>query len=140
VGVLALDDYVDAVLPASAAVLGPLGDLGVPRIHFGVGTGELLPAMGEAGADVVGVDFRLSLTEAARRTGNAYALQGNLDPALLFAPRDVLRRRVQAILAQGDELPGHIFNLGHGVPPDADPAALAYVVELVHAHEPPARA
>jgi uroporphyrinogen decarboxylase len=135
VGALSLRDYVDSVQPASAAVLGPLGRTGVPRIHFGVGTGELLAAMGEAGADVVGVDFRVPLAEASRRVGPGYALQGNLDPAALFAPREVLRERVLAVLASAREVPGHVFNLGHGVPPDADPAALAYVVELVHAWE-----
>jgi uroporphyrinogen decarboxylase len=134
VGALSLADYVDHVQPSSAAVLEPLAELGVPRIHFGVGTGELLAAMGRAGADVVGVDFRLSLAEAARRVGPAYALQGNLDPAALFAPRPVLRDRVLAVLAAARDVPGHIFNLGHGVPPDADPGALAHVVDLVHEH------
>jgi uroporphyrinogen decarboxylase len=134
VGALSLADYVDHVQPSSAAVLEPLAELGVPRIHFGVGTGELLAAMGRAGADVVGVDFRLSLAEAARRVGPGYALQGNLDPAALFAPRPVLRDRVLAVLAAARDVPGHIFNLGHGVPPDADPGALAHVVDLVHEH------
>jgi len=137
VGALSLADYVDHVQPSSAAVLEPLAALGVPRIHFGVGTGELLAAMGRAGAEVVGVDFRLSLADAARRVGPGYALQGNLDPAALFAPRAVLRDRVLAVLAAARDVPGHIFNLGHGVPPDADPGALAHVVDLVHEHGVP---
>jgi uroporphyrinogen decarboxylase len=132
VGALSARDYAEAVRPASAAVLGPLAALGVPRIHFGVGAGELLALLAGAGADVVGVDFRVPLDEAARRIGPGRALQGNLDPAALFTPRAVLRERVQRTLAEGRAARGHVFNLGHGVPPDADPDQLAYVVELVH--------
>jgi uroporphyrinogen decarboxylase len=132
VGALSARDYAEAVRPASAAVLGPLAALGVPRIHFGVGAGELLALLDGAGADVVGVDFRVPLDEAARRVGPGRALQGNLDPAALFAPREVLRDRVQRTLVEGRAAQGHVFNLGHGVPPDADPDQLAYVVELVH--------
>jgi uroporphyrinogen decarboxylase len=132
VGALPAADYRALVQPASRAVLEPLGALGVPRIHFGVGTGELLADMGQAGADVVGVDFRVPLDEAARRVGPGFSLQGNLDPALLFAPLPVLRERVRQVLAAGRATRGHVFNLGHGVPPDADPAVLARVVEWVH--------
>jgi uroporphyrinogen decarboxylase len=132
VGALSARDYAEAVRPASAAVLGPLAALGVPRIHFGVGAGELLALLAGAGADVVGVDFRVPLDEAARRVGPGRALQGNLDPAALFTSRAVLRERVQRTLAEGRAARGHVFNLGHGVPPDADPDQLAYVVELVH--------
>ncbi|HVN14083.1 MAG TPA: uroporphyrinogen decarboxylase [Kineosporiaceae bacterium] len=132
VGALSREDYLRSVRPASAAVLEPLAALGVPRIHFGVGSGELLAAMAGAGADVVGVDFRLPLDEAAGRVGPRYALQGNLDPAALFAPRPVLRERVLATLEAGRAAPGHVFNLGHGVPPDADPDVLAWVVDVVH--------
>ena len=132
VGAVSPADYAERVRPASAAVLEPLAALGVPRIHFGVGAGELLAAMGEAGADVVGVDFRVPLDEAARRVGPGRALQGNLDPAALFAPREVLRARVEQTLAEGRSAHGHVFNLGHGVPPTADPDQLAAVVEVVH--------
>jgi uroporphyrinogen decarboxylase len=132
VGALPAADYRALVQPASRAVLEPLAALGVPRIHFGVGTGELLADMGEAGADVVGVDFRVPLDEAARRVGPALSLQGNLDPALLFAPLPVLRERVREVLAAGRAARGHVFNLGHGVPPNADPDVLARVVEWVH--------
>jgi uroporphyrinogen decarboxylase len=132
VGALSAADYRGSVGPASAAVLEPLAALGVPRIHFGVGAGELLALLGGAGAEVVGVDFRVPLDEAARRVGPGHALQGNLDPAALFAPREVLRARVERTLAEGRSARGHVFNLGHGVPPDADPDQLAYVVELVH--------
>jgi uroporphyrinogen decarboxylase len=132
VGAVPAGDYRTLVQPASRAVLEPLGALGVPRIHFGVGTGELLADMGAAGADVVGVDFRVPLDEAARRVGPGFSLQGNLDPALLFAPLPVLRDRVRRVLSAGRAAPGHVFNLGHGVPPAADPDVLARVVEWVH--------
>jgi uroporphyrinogen decarboxylase len=138
VGALPAADYRRFVQPASAAALAAVRQVapGVPRIHFGVGTGELLADMGAAGAEVVGVDFRVPLDEAARRTGGRYALQGNLDPAILFAPLEVVTERVHATLAAGRAAPGHVFNLGHGVPPTTDPAVLAHVVELVHAWAP----
>ncbi len=132
VGALPRADYEQYVQPHSAAVLGGIADLGVPRIHFGVGTGELLVSMGAAGADVVGVDYRLSLTDARDRLGDRYAVQGNLDPALLFAPWQALEPAVRAIVAEGRAAPGHIFNLGHGVLPATDPDVLTRVVELVH--------
>jgi uroporphyrinogen decarboxylase len=131
-GALSPRDYERYVMPHSAKVLGALADLGVPRIHFGVGTGELLPLMGAAGADVVGVDWRVPLDEASRRIGPDRAVQGNLDPAVMFAPWPVIETRVREILEEGARTPGHIFNLGHGVTPDMDPDRLARVVELVH--------
>jgi uroporphyrinogen decarboxylase len=133
VGVLSPGDYVSAVLPHSKRILGALSGLGVPRIHFGVGTGELLRLMGDAGADVVGVDWRVGLDEAARRVDAGKALQGNLDPALLLAPWPVLAERVRQVLEQGRVAEGHVFNLGHGVLPQTDPAVLARVTDLVHA-------
>jgi uroporphyrinogen decarboxylase len=138
VGALPLPDYLEYVQPASAAVLSSVRELvpDVPRIHFGVGTGELLVAMAEAGADVVGVDFRVPLDTASRRLGGQYAVQGNLDPAILFAPPDVLRRKVIQTLEAGRAAPGHVFNLGHGVPPGTDPDALSRVVDTVHAWQP----
>jgi uroporphyrinogen decarboxylase len=131
-GVLSPDDYASAVLPHSRRIFGALAGLGVPRIHFGVGTGELLRQMGEAGADVVGVDWRVALDEAARRVDAGRALQGNLDPAVLLAPWPVLERRVRQVLDQGRVAEGHVFNLGHGVLPQTDPAVLARVTDLVH--------
>jgi len=131
-GVLSAADYRRYVAPHSAKVLAGLADLGVPRIHFGVGTGELLRDMGEAGADVVGVDWRVPLDLAAQRVGPHRALQGNLDPAVLFAPWPAVEREVRRILAEGRAAPGHVFNLGHGVLPDTDPDVLTRVVELVH--------
>ncbi|MEJ2890656.1 uroporphyrinogen decarboxylase [Actinomycetospora aeridis] len=134
-GALSERDYRALVMPHSARVLAGLADAGVPRIHFGVGTGELLGAMGEAGADVVGVDWRLPLDVAAGRVPPGTALQGNLDPALLFAGRDVVEHEVRRILAEGAAAPGHVFNLGHGVLPETDPDVLARVVDLVHSAE-----
>ena len=131
-GELALSEYRRSVFPHSAAVLSQLGDLGVPRIHFGVGTGELLAAMGEAGADVVGIDWRVPLDEAARRVGPGRALQGNLDPAIVFAPWHVVADSTRDVLAAGRAAEGHIFNLGHGVLPATDPDVLTRVVDLVH--------
>jgi len=132
VGVLSRTDYETFVQPHSRAALSAVADLDVPKIHFGVGTGELLASMGAAGADVVGVDFRTSLTDARERLGDRYAVQGNLDPALLFAPWAALEKVVRAIVAEGAQAPGHIFNLGHGVLPSTDPDVLTRVVALVH--------
>ena len=132
-GALSEADYRRYVLPHSAAVLDSVAGLGVPRIHFGVGTSELLPAMLEAGADVVGVDFRTPLRTAAARLGADVALQGNLDPAVLFAPAAAVRTQVAAVLESARGLSGHVFNLGHGVLPDTDPDVLAAVVDQVHA-------
>ncbi|PJE93943.1 uroporphyrinogen decarboxylase [Streptomyces carminius] len=131
-GALAPEDYRRSVLPASAKVFGAVAGYGVPRIHFGVGTGELLGAMGEAGADVVGADWRVPLDEAARRIGPGRAVQGNLDPAVLFAPREAVEAQALRVLEAARGLPGHVFNLGHGVLPDTDPDALTRLVEFVH--------
>ena len=131
-GVLSRADYTASVQPHSATALAAVADLDVPRIHFGVGTGELLDLMGEAGADVVGVDYRVSLADALDRLRGRYAVQGNLDPALLFAPWEPLARRVREIVDEGRGAPGHLFNLGHGVLPDTDPDVLTRVVDLVH--------
>lgn len=131
VGALQRDDYERLVQPHSATALAAVADLGVPRIHFGVGTGELLSSMGAAGAEVVGVDFRVRLTDAIERLGDRYAVQGNLDPALLFAPWEVIEARVRSIVADGRAARGHIVNLGHGVLPATDPDVLTRVVELV---------
>jgi uroporphyrinogen decarboxylase len=132
VGTLSPDAYRTYVLPASRRIFAGLADLGVPRIHFGVGTGELLGLMAEAGADVIGVDWRVPLAEAARRASAARALQGNLDPAICLAPWEVVAREAQRILRERPRSHGHIFNLGHGVLPQTDPDALARLVDLVH--------
>lgn len=136
-GALSLADYRTFVLPHSKRVFEAVQAAGIPRIHFGVGTGELLGAMGEAGADVVGVDWRVPLAEAARRVGPGKALQGNLDPAILLGGFSAVEGQVRRVLADADDAIaagaiGHIFNLGHGVLPETDPGVLTAVVELVH--------
>jgi uroporphyrinogen decarboxylase len=130
-GALDPGHYRRHVLPASARILSGLADLGVPRIHFGVATGELLGAMGEAGADVVGLDWRVPLDEGWRRIGDR-AVQGNLDPSLLGAPWEVVAAEADEVLAAAAGRPGHVFNLGHGVLPDTDPDVLARLVDHVH--------
>src|SRR6202041_2241006 len=132
-GAVSPEDYRTGVLPHSRRILGALADTGVPRIHFGVATGELLGLMGEAGADVVGVDWRGPLDEAVSRVEPGKALQGNLDPAILLAPWPVVEQRARQVLERGRTAEGHIFNLGHGVLPETDPSALARLADLVHA-------
>jgi uroporphyrinogen decarboxylase len=131
-GALSEADYRRHVLPHSATVLNGLLDAGVPRIHFGVGTSVLLTAMGEAGADVVGVDWRTPLDQAAKVVGPDRAVQGNLDPATLFAPWEVVDAEARRVLREGGAAHGHVFNLGHGVLPETDPDVLTRLVEMVH--------
>jgi len=131
-GALPAADYERYVMPHSRRIFEGLADLGVPRIHFGVNTGELLGLMADAGADVVGVDYRVPLDVAASRVGPGKALQGNLDPAVTFAPWDAVADRTRQVLADAAELPGHVFNLGHGVLPATDPDVLSRIVDLVH--------
>jgi uroporphyrinogen decarboxylase len=128
-GALPPDVYAEHVQPHSAKVLAAVAD--VPRIHFGVGTGELLTLMGDAGADVVGVDWRVPL-DLARERVPGKAVQGNLDPAVCLAPWDVVAERTRDVLRRNAGRPGHIFNLGHGVLPELDPGVLKAVVDLVH--------
>ena len=132
-GALNPADYREFVLPASSRIFAGLADLGVPRIHFGVTTGELLSLMAEAGADVVGVDWRVPLDEARKRVPGGVALQGNLDPSICLAAWPVVEAEARKVLASNGEHPGHVFNLGHGVLPDTDPDTLARLVDLVHA-------
>ncbi len=131
-GALSPDDYRRYVQPATAKVFSALDGRHVPRIHFGVGTAELLPLMAESGADVVGVDWRTPLDRARERLGPDVALQGNLDPTVCLAPWPVVAEHARAVLAAAGDNPGHIFNLGHGVLPETDPDVLARLVDLVH--------
>lgn len=131
-GFLSLPDYAAYVAPHSAAVLAGVADLGVPRVHFGVGTGELLVAMRDVGADVMGIDHRVPLDVANQRLGGSTPLQGNIDPALLFAGDPALHRHALDVLRRGAAAPGHVVNLGHGVPPETDPDVLTRLVDLVH--------
>ena len=132
-GALSRADYQRFVLPSSRRVFAALSDLGVPRIHFGVDTGELLDLMATSDVEVIGVDWRTPLTTAQLRTGSTVALQGNLDPSICLAGFDAVVAEARRILAEGAAAPGHIFNLGHGVLPETDPDVLTRLVELVHA-------
>ena len=140
-GALPAADYAELVLPHVVAALSAVDDLveahGVPRVLFGVGTGELLDEMSQAGSEVMGVDFRVALDDAAGRVRPGAALQGNLDPAVAMASPEVVERRVDAVLAAARRAGrGHIFNLGHGVLPQTDPDVLTRIVERVHAAGP----
>jgi len=134
-GALTPADYRDQVMPHSAAVLARAGALGVPRIHFGVGTSNLLTLMAEAGADVVGVDWRTPLSAGIAAVGDR-GVQGNLDPTLVFAPTDVMTARAAEIIDAGRAAKGHIFNLGHGVIPSTDPDQLKRLTEFVQSYPP----
>ncbi|HEU0088916.1 MAG TPA: uroporphyrinogen decarboxylase [Pseudonocardiaceae bacterium] len=136
-GALSEREYRQFVLPHSTRVLDGLESVGLPRIHFGVGTGELLGAMTQAGADVVGVDWRVPLQVATQRVrvvrpAGPVVLQGNLDPALLLAGWPVVEREVRRVIAEGRAADAHVLNLGHGVLPDTDPDVLTRIVELAH--------
>jgi uroporphyrinogen decarboxylase len=136
-GALSLADYRRYVLPHSTRVFGALADRGVAMTHFGVGTAELLGAMSEAGATVVGVDWRTSLADATARIETGAALQGNLDPAVLLAGWPAVEHAARAVVDDGRRAvdagaAGHIFNLGHGVLPETDPGVLTDLVSLVH--------
>jgi len=136
-GVLSLADYRRYVLPHSSRVFATLADRGVPMTHFGVGTAELLGAMSTAGATVVGVDWRTSLADAASRVEAGKALQGNLDPAVLLAGWPTVEQAARAVVDDGRRAvdagaAGHVFNLGHGVLPETDPAILTDLVALIH--------
>ncbi|WP_248580482.1 uroporphyrinogen decarboxylase [Nocardioides sp. InS609-2] len=132
-GALTPADYAEHVMPHSARVLAAAGELNVPRIHFGVGTTNLLGLMGDAGADVVGVDWRTPLADALPLVGDK-VVQGNLDPTLVFAPTDVMLARAGEIIDAGRAAKGHIFNLGHGVIPSTDPDQLARLTEFVQSY------
>ncbi|MER6940651.1 uroporphyrinogen decarboxylase [Nocardioides sp. NPDC127514] len=129
-------DYERHVLPYSTQVLTRIGELGVPRIHFGVNSAMLLPLMGSAGAEVVGVDWRTPLDWAIGQLGDDFGVQGNLDPALVFAPTEVMLEQAGKILETGRRAKGHVFNLGHGVIPTTDPDQLARLTEFVQSYEP----
>jgi uroporphyrinogen decarboxylase len=138
VGALDEYDYREYAAPHVRRVFDALADLGVPLIHFGTGTGHLLRAQREAGGSVIGVDWRTPLDEARRLVGDDVAIQGNLDPTLLFAPRALLLERVDEVLRRAGGRPGHVFNLGHGILPGTPVEAVRAVVERVHAASSPA--
>jgi len=131
-GLLSPEDYRRFCLPHLQQIMEELKPLGVPRIVFGTGMGAMLEQLGETGAEVVGIDWRTSLTEARRRLGPDFALQGNLDPGHMFMPPEDLRRRVGEVLADAGDGPGHIFNLGHGLLPPTPEENVALVIDEVH--------
>lgn len=136
VGALAPQDYESRVAPHTRAMFDELGSLAVPRIHFGTDTAGLLEQIVATGPDIVSLDWRIALDEGWKRIGFERGVQGNLDPAVLLAPPEVLRTRTIDVLRQAAGRPGHIFNLGHGVPPDATVENLQLLVETVHSWIP----
>ena len=132
VGCLSPRDYREFVLPHVRHILQSVMTAGVPVIHFGTDTGALLELQREAGGTVIGVDWRTPLDQARARLGDGVAVQGNLDPILLFAPRELLQKRVEDVLAAAGPRPGHVFNLGHGILPETSPDAVRFVAEHVH--------
>jgi uroporphyrinogen decarboxylase len=135
VGALAPRDFEQYVLPTITRIFAELSDLDVPKIYFpGVSSGELLPSLTKLKADVIGVDWRVSLSEGRRRTGGGFAIQGNLDPYLLTAPMEILKERAKALIDEGIREPGYIFNLGHGLFPEASLDTLRELTEYVHAY------
>jgi uroporphyrinogen decarboxylase len=129
VGALSPADYEEFVAPYSARILEAVD---VPTLHFGTGTATLLGSMAEAGGDVIGLDWRIPLDRGWAEVGDERGVQGNLDPALLLGPWERVEAGARDVLERAGGRPGHIFNLGHGVLPDTDPAVLGRLVELVH--------
>ena len=131
-GALSPDDYRRFVLPATKAIVDAVRPAGAPVILFGTNTAGMLDAVASAGSDVVGADWRINLDDAWRLIGHDRAIQGNLDPLLLFAPPDELRSQVAAVLERAGGRPGHIFNVGHGILPQTPVESVRAVVEMVH--------
>jgi uroporphyrinogen decarboxylase len=137
-GKLGADDYRQAAAPHSKALLAQLDHLvddsgqRVPRIHFGLGTGEFLPDMVAVGVDAIGVDASLTLAQANEALGGKVPLQGNIDVSMLDAPWELLQAHIDQVLTAGAVAPGHVVNLSHGVPKDTDPGVLTKIVEYVH--------
>lgn len=135
-GALSAEDYRQFVLPYSRTLISGLGDSRAPVIHFGTGTSGLLELMKQAGGDVIGVDWRVTIEEARNRLGEDVAIQGNLDPCALLGPRGFIQDRVDEILAQAGHRPGFIFNLGHGILPETPVENVKFLVDLVHEFTP----
>jgi uroporphyrinogen decarboxylase len=134
-GVLAPGTYRASVLAPTRRVFERLRAEGVPSIHFGTGNPALLPCMAEAGGDAIGVDWRIPLDDAWRAVGHDRAVQGNLDPAALLAPREALLAEAADVLRRAGGRPGHVFNLCHGIPRETDPEQVAALVDFVHGWE-----
>ncbi|MCK6591047.1 MAG: uroporphyrinogen decarboxylase [Polyangiaceae bacterium] len=133
VGSLAPADYIEHIQPHVRHILRDLETTGVPVIHFGTNTATLLEAQRDAGGSVIGVDWRIPLGDAWKRIGYDRAIQGNLDPLLLCAPREVAEKRARQVLTEAGGRPGHIFNLGHGIVPETPVDTVKAIVDLVHA-------
>jgi uroporphyrinogen decarboxylase len=133
VGALSPRDFATYVLPSIERIFEELSDLPQPKIYFpGVASGELLPLLRNIRADVIGLDWRVPIAEGRRRLGGAFAVQGNLDPYVLTAPADVVKKEAAAIIDEGIQAPGYIFNLGHGLFPEASLDKLRELTEFVH--------
>ena len=132
VGCLSAGDYAEYVVPHVQRIFDGLKQEGVPMIHFGTGTTAILRQMREAGGDVIGIDWRVNLDEAWTMVGYDRAVQGNLDPLVLFAPLHEIERRVEDILRRAEGRPGHIFNLGHGILPTTPVEHVAATIDMVH--------
>jgi uroporphyrinogen decarboxylase len=132
VGALAVDDYEARVLPHTRSIFEALSSAGVPRIHFGTDTAALLESITSTGPDIVSLDWRVPLEAGWRRVGHERGIQGNLDPAVLLGPAELVRERTRDILRRAAGRPGHIFNLGHGVMPSTPLENLQLLVETVH--------
>ena len=137
-GVLSTDDYRAHVLPFLRRVFVDLQPAGVPLIYFSTGTGTMLETLADLPCDVLSVDWRVDLAAARRLLPARMAIQGNLEPALLFAPAELLEARARAVLRAGAVEPGYLFNLGHGILPQTPPEAVARLVDLVHGYRPAA--
>ena len=131
-GSLSRRDYQKRVAPHSRRAFDALRGLDVPRVHFGLGSGDVLDLLPGIGAEVVGIDWRLPLDTASERLGGGVPLQGNLDPALLSAPWGILEAHIADVIERGAAAPAHVLNLGHGVPPETDPDVLTRIVAHVH--------
>ncbi len=132
VGQLSAEDYVEHVQPHVAHILKDVEKRGVPVIHFGTGTYHLLEVQREAGGTVIGLDWRTPLAEGWKRVGHDRAVQGNMDPTALFAPREVAEKHAKRVLDQAAKRPGHVFNLGHGILPETPVATVQAVIDYVH--------
>jgi len=132
VGTLNREDYREYVMPYSKRIIDGLKDLKVPVIHFANNGSTLLELVKEAGGDVIGIDWRINLDEAWSRIGYDKAIQGNMDPAVLFAPRNIMQEKVKDILDRAGNRPGHIFNLGHGIHKESNVEDVIALIEAVH--------
>jgi uroporphyrinogen decarboxylase len=131
VGALSVEDYDERVAPHTRAIFEATASLGVPRVHFGTGTAALLESIAATGADVISLDWRVPLDAGWRRVGFERGIQGNLDPAVLLGPSELVSRRAREVLRRAGGRPGHIFNLGHGVLPETPLENLQVLIETV---------